>query len=98
MDHITDHMVYNTNMMNCTIKPKTITLLHGRPGEYTKDVLELTWYAPGRTITTTHDTFEEVKEQMQYHINAKEIYEQEQEAIAEWYENNRKNGSNWTGD
>lgn len=84
--------------MKCKVKPITATFLHGRPGEYTKEVLELTWYAPGKTIITCHDTFEEIKEQMQYHINAKEIYENEQKAIAEWYEENRRNGSNWTGD
>lgn len=84
--------------MNCTVKPTKLTFLHGSPEEYTKDMLELTWSTSGKKMTTYHEDFEEVKQKIQEHIDNKELYELEDKAIEAWYENNRKNGSNWTGD
>lgn len=84
--------------MICKVEKITATYLHGRAGEYKKDVYQLTWKAPHKTIITSHDSFSEVLREMRKHQMCREIYKQEDKAIANWYEQNRRNGSNWTGD
>ena len=84
--------------MKAKIKQVPYTLGSGTDKEKTINQWRLTWTAPSKTITTFHNSLEEVYNEMRKHQSNKELYELEDQAISEWYEENRKNGSNWTGD
>lgn len=84
--------------MICTVKKINTKLSVGKPEERTERLYELTWNAGHKTVITCHKTFEEVMQKMQQHVDNRELYKIEDKAIANFYENNRQNGCNWTGD
>jgi len=84
--------------MKAKIKQVPYTLGAGTDNEKTVKQWRLTWVAPSKTMITFHNSLEEVFNAMRDHQRNKKLYELEDQAISEWYEENRRNGSNWTGD